>query len=177
MVTPDILTYSGSKFDFIEPHKNEFRIEDIAHALSHVCRFAGHTREFYSVAQHSVLASRIYASPQVQMATLMHDAAEAYIGDITSPLKQLLPEYKVIEKRIEIALFNHFGIPYPLPDWVRKADLIMLATEKRDLMPPADDEWKLIAGIQPMAEVINPWHPEKAAREFLMRYEALGGVR
>lgn len=178
MVTPDILTYSGSKFDFIEPHNNEFRIEDIAHALSHVCRFAGHTREFYSVAQHSVLASRIVTDgPQAQMAALMHDASEAYIGDITRPLKQLLPEYKVIEKRIEIALFNHFGIAYPLPESVKHADMVMLATEKRDLMPPADDEWKLITGVQPMTEVINPWHPEKAAREFLMRFEALGGVR
>lgn len=183
-IRPDILTCGGSYFNFLNPHENEFRIEDIAHALSNVCRFAGHTREFYSVAQHSVLVSRITArlAPHPKnildwgRAGLLHDAAEAYIGDITQPLKQLLPDYKVIEKNVEDALFKAFGLDFPFPDEVKQADMILLATEKRDLMPPHEDEWLLIKGVTPMAEIINPWGPAKAEREFLMMWEELGGV-
>lgn len=181
-IRPDILTYSGRYFDFLNPELNDYNIRDIAHALSNVCRFAGHTREFYSVAQHSVLVSRVALSqathvseiPNVGIAGLLHDATEAYLGDITRPLKQLLPDYKVIERRVEAALFAAFLVPNPLPKIVKHADLVMLATEQRDLMPPHDDEWTLIKGIEPMPEVINPWHPEKAEREFLLRWKELG---
>lgn len=184
IIHPEILTYTGQHFDFINPHPNEFNIRDIAHALSNVCRFAGHTREFYSVAQHSVMVARICVRRAAVddiidhgRAGLMHDAAEAYLGDITRPLKQLLPDYKVIERRVEAALFTRFGVPYPLPKIVKHADLVMLATERRDLMPPNDDEWALITGIEPLPEVINPWYPEKAEREFLAMWEELmGGV-
>lgn len=181
-IRPDILTYGGKYFDFINPQNNEFNIKDIAHALSNVCRFAGHTREFYSVAQHSVMVARICwrsAAPNDIVdhgrAGLLHDAAEAYIGDITRPLKQLLPDYKVIEQRIETALFAAFRIPHPLPKIVKYADLVMLATEQRDLMPAHNDEWLLIAGIEPLPEIINPWYPEKAEREFLAMWDDLMG--
>lgn len=182
-VRPDILTFRGKYFDFINPQNNEFNIYDIAHALSQVCRFAGHTRDFYSVAQHSVMVARIClmhsgSTPDVLAngtAGLLHDAAEAYIGDITRPLKQLLPDYKVIEARIEAALFASFYIPHPLPKIVKHADLVMLATERRDLMPAHADEWQLIAGIEPLPEIINPWYPEKAEREFLRLWDELTG--
>lgn len=181
-VRPDILTFSGKYFDFMNPRNNDFNIHDIAHALSNVCRFAGHTREFYSVAQHSVMVARICfrrAAPDDIIdhgrAGLLHDAAEAYLGDITRPLKQLLPDYKVIEQRTEAALFAAFGIPHPMPKIVKHADLVMLATEQRDLMPAHDDEWSLIAGIEPLTEIINPWYPEKAEREFLKLWEELMG--
>lgn len=179
IIRPDILTYTGKYFDFINPHNNEFDIHDIAHALSNVCRFAGHTREFYSVAQHSVLVTRYvmrHAAPndiiEFGRSALLHDAAEAYLGDITRPLKQLLPEYKVIEQRVEAALCEAFGIALPL-NIVKHADLVLLATEQRDLMPPHSDEWQLIAGIEPLPEVINPWYPEKAFREFMRLWEEL----
>lgn len=177
---PDILTYSGRYFNFIEPEQNEYRIEDIAHALANTCRFAGHTREFYSVAQHCVLTATVVmdmsrtkwpvpaADTNLLKAALLHDAAEAYLGDVTRPLKQLLPEYKAIEGRVEKALFSAFGVPLPLPEIVKKADLIMLASEQRDLMPPHDDEWACLVGIEPRQTTIDPWSPAEATCEFMM---------
>ncbi|MEM4379972.1 MAG: hypothetical protein QXL01_04720, partial [Thermoplasmatales archaeon] len=84
---PWIETYSGKKFDYLA--QSELDIEDIAHALSNLCRFNGHTRVFYSVAEHSVNVSSM-VPPELKIAALLHDAAEAYIGDVPSPLKQLI---------------------------------------------------------------------------------------
>jgi len=190
-IRPDILTNSGIYFNLLEPEKNEYRIRDIAHALSHICRFTGHTREFYSVAQHCVLASRemekctkVWAKSgepalhpsKLAMAALLHDSAEAYLGDVASPLKQLLPEYKAIEHRVEVALFYSFGLQLPMPPSVKQIDIAMLATERRDLMPPHSGEWTILEGSEPLPEIINPWGPGKACREFLKRWEELGGA-
>lgn len=177
-IRPDILTQSGHYFDFIKPHTSKICVKDIAHALSNICRFNGHTRTFYSVAQHSVLVSKVLAlvDPSAQMHGLMHDSAEAFIGDVARPLKQLLPDYKAIEERVELAIFPILGIPYPLPKTVKIADLILLATEQRDLMPKHDDEWALTKGIKPLAERIVPMTSEQAFNAFMRRYEELGGV-
>ncbi len=85
-----IVTYTGKVFDLLNPTPDKVCIEDIAHSLAYQCRYTGHTREFYSVAQHCVLMAENPDLPGDPMAKLMHDAAEAYIGDIARPWKHLL---------------------------------------------------------------------------------------
>lgn len=167
-----VTTINGNHFDLIRPDRSVFNIETIAHALSHICRFTGHTNEFYSVAQHSVLVSQNVPHHQA-LAALLHDAAEAYIGDISSPLKSLLPDYKLIEKRVETALFAHFGLPATITAEIKHADLMLLATEKRDLMCDDEHEWEILEGICTLPEEIKPLGAVEARKLFLDRFEEI----
>lgn len=171
---PDILTASGLYFNFLEPAGDTVDIETIAHALSHICRYTGHVREFYSVAQHSVLVSYL-VGPEHALAGLLHDAAEAFIGDMAAPLKRLLPDYKAVEKRVEAVVLAKFGLPPDLPIEVKRADLIALATEQRDLMPKHSDvwEWETLPGIRPMTMTIIPQRSGEARSWFMQRFAEL----
>jgi len=166
---PYVSTNSGQQFFFAHPDKSEIRLGDIAHALSQICRFTGHTTEFYSVAQHSVLTSHI-VSQENALHALMHDAAETYIGDVSLPLKTLLPDYKEIEKSVEQAIFDRFGLALKTPEEIKQADLVMLATEKRDLMPEATEDWPVLHGIAPQPRPIKPLPPQQARTLFLERF-------
>lgn len=170
-----IVTHSGRYFDFIDPQPEQITIEDIAHGLAKTCRFGGQSLDFYSVAQHSVLVS--YTVPEEHaLAALMHDAAEAYVGDIVGPLKQLLPDFKAIEKRVEAAIFQKFGIPLPLPECVKHADLRLLRTEQRDLTAGHGDNWNGLDAFAPLPEKIVPLNPAQAVSFFLNRWDTLRGV-
>lgn len=125
-MTPTILTIEGEYFDFTAPEKWRGSIRTVAHALAHICRFGGHTRRFYSVAQHCVLMSYL-VPPEHALHALLHEAGEPFAGDMPAPLKMLLPEYKALEKRIEAAVLTRFNLHPKLPDCIKRADLVLLA--------------------------------------------------
>lgn len=165
-----ILTYSGKHFTLLDPSPSEIDIFDIAHALSNICRFAGHTRRFYSVAQHSVIVSRIVPK-KYALYGLLHDASEAYVADIVRPLKPHLKDYAQIEERIMEAVRIRFDLQVPvIPADVKLADMVALATEKRDLMHFDLNEWPCLAGVIPLKEAIQPEYPVLAKENFLARY-------
>lgn len=174
-IGPTIQLAGGHYFNLLDPWNSEFEIQDVAHGLAHLCRFTGHTRTFYSVAQHSVMVSLILPS-ELAMAGLFHDAQEAFIGDMSTPLKNLLPGYREIEREVERAVHARFGLPERLPPEVKQADLIMLATEKRDLMPACDMAWHLLEGITPLPARIEPLGPDAARALFMRRYTEISNM-
>ena len=171
-MAPAILTRSGRIFRFDAPTPAMVNIFDIAHALSYICRFTGHVNAFYSVAQHSVMVSFI-VPPADALAGLLHDATEAYLGDVSRPLKQLLPQYQALETLAHQAIFEHFGLDPVLPASVHHADQIMLVTEKRDLMPRRSENWQEFSDIPPLPKTISVWDSFRAESEFLLRYNQL----
>ena|ERR1700741_2226348 len=169
-MNPVILTNSGNYFNFLYPEDSNYTIEDIAHALSHINRWTGHTRVPYNVADHSVRVS-LLVPKRMALCALLHDASEAFCGDVSSPLKAMLPEYKEIEQRVEKAIFSKFGIDYPYPKEVKIADLTLLVTERRDLLPAGDDI--VIDGIKPLKERIWPLKNRESKEAFLNRFREL----
>jgi hypothetical protein len=103
----------------------------------------------------------------------MHDAAEAFVGDITRPLKQMLPQYKIIERTVEEAISTRFNVPMPMPRPVKQADLAVLAAEQAQLMPPGTDRWAAAAGIQPAPIHVRCLTPREAKAAFLDRFYRL----
>jgi uncharacterized protein len=173
---PTILTHSGINFNLLEPDASMIRIDDIAHALSHLCRFTGHTRCFYSVAEHCIRASE-HVPPQFALEALLHDATEAYLGDVSSPLKTVLHEYRMIEFRLDCVIRYHFGLPLKSSPQVKQADLAMLATERAHLMPFTDDHWPLLDGITPAEPIEQPLTPLQAKGMFLYRFHSLQSLQ
>lgn len=170
-MTPEIMTASGNYYNFFEPEKYKFEIEAIAHSLSKLCRWTGNCREFFSIAQHSVMVSEIVPKEHA-LAGLLHDSIESVMGDCSTTLKSLLPLYKELEYNAEKELFKQFGIPFPMSKEIKKADLILLATERRDLMPHCG-YWEMLDGVKPLSKVIKPWTAAKSKKKFLERFMEL----
>ncbi|WP_282412219.1 phosphohydrolase [Pseudomonas sp. PS01299] len=163
-----ILTHSGIQFNLLNPTAAMISPRDIAHALANLCRFNGHTREHYSVAQHSLIVCDLVPTKH-QLSALIHDATEAYLGDMTRPLKALMPEYRDVEQRVWHAICDRFNIPLGLPDSVLRADMVALATERRDLMPHHPGEWQCLKGIPAMPERITPLPAQVASMQYFSR--------
>lgn len=169
-VAPTILLSSGRYFDFQNPQP--LTIEEVAHALANICRFTGNCREFYSVAEHCVLVSRLLP-PHLAMQGLLHEVGEAVMGDMAGPLKRIFPEFKALEHRVEAVILEGFGLPATLDPLVKRADLVALRTEQRDLMRKEGGLWTCLDGIEPHHEVIRPLSPPGARELFLWRFRQL----
>lgn len=167
-----LIMRSGRLFDYEDMLGHEFDIEDIAHALSNICRHGGHHTKFYSVAQHSFYVSHLLPTEHA-LAGLIHDAHEAFIGDMPSPLKKLIPGYMEIEEALEKSLLAQFGVSHPLDPCVKQADLVMLAAERRDLLATHNEEWAILKGVEAPQFTIEPWSPDRAKRVFLNQYRYL----
>ena len=176
---PWICTYTGKQHFITDPDPSSVDIDSIAHALSLLCRFAGHCRSFYSVGEHSGRVSRLLqrAYPNnrlLHLQGLIHDGSEAFCVDIPRPLKESLPAYKEIEAKTQRAIHKALEIAEPNiveHQLVKWADNTMLATERRDLLNHQDHQWNL--DEEPDDEIIHPWPPERAEREFLWEYNRL----
>lgn len=179
-------TFSGRLVDVMALRPGDVDLLDIAVSLSRQCRFNGHCRFFYSVAQHSVLCSHAPLpvgagedSAAARMALLLHDAGEAYLGDITRPIKHLCPALIARERSVLLVVLARLapGVVYSRhADLVRGVDRRMLATEKRDLMGAV--AWPGPPG-EPFEELViaETWAPELACERFDARYRQLRALR
>ncbi len=192
-----IQTYTGKKFDLLNPSPEMINIRDIAHALSQICRFGGHTQSFYSVAQHSLIVSEC-VQPWDALWALLHDGCEAYCQDLCRPLKNMLPVYGHIERRIQMVVATRFGLIGRDPnEFLRTRERVQfwddtaLATEARDLMqhPPitdgsilegvcVDGRWGWSKFPPPMLDKIYPMQNCEAVKlQFLWKFDELAKER
>lgn len=171
-----MMTYTGRAFYPYDMRVEDFCIEDIAHALSLLCRYGGHCKKFYSVAEHSVLISRMVPKEHA-FAGLMHDATEAYLVDMPRPIKVGFPQYKEMEAKIWTMISQRFGLPAELPLEVHQADGEALWHEMAALLHPVPRgrEWGMgrpePTVIRP--ELIRGWNWQDSERFFLNRYKEL----
>ena len=165
---------SGKYFDYTDPQPEHLDIEDIAQALSNICRFNGHCN-FYSVAEHSVhcanLAEDLSLPDAGIFAALMHDAHEAYIGDMPKPLKNIMPEYSLLENVIEEVVQKHFSASTAFKKVVKMFDLQMLKAEKAHLFPHDEENWFGFDKIKKVDITIQCWDPRKAMERFLLLFQ------
>jgi len=184
-----IQTYTGRKFYPLDPNPEDVCIEDIAHALSLKCRFNGHCKQFYSVAEHSVRVSNLasqFVTPQCSARTallgLLHDAGEAYLPDICRPIKDNIlvshrrcrSFFRAVEGYLLDAILSGLGVEHPstsVAATIEHADMVLLATEARDLMGDPPQKWQI--PDETLEERIVPWSPSHAEDHFLMLYEML----
>lgn len=181
-----IVTSTGGVFYPLAPHPYHIDLEDVAHALSNICRFTGHCREFYSVAQHSVYVARLAQHAAGEDAAgllgLFHDAPEAYLCDIARPLKRqpAFAAYRVAESRLFAAVVEAFELNTRYLDAVLEIDERIVTNEAYALLPRIPEGWALRLGytraeLQEQLGVtqIDPWPPAKAKGEFLQAYHRL----
>lgn len=172
-----IQTFTLRRFWPLDPRAEDIVLDDIAHALSMMCRFTGHVHRFYSVAEHSVRVSHrveaLTGDPRVALWGLLHDAGEAYLVDVARPVKldPGMAFYRDAEATLMRVIAARFGLPEAEPPSVKQADNELLFTEKRDLFPAGGPAWGW--SVDPLPEPIDPWTPEAAEAAFLDRFDVL----
>lgn len=172
-----MVTRSGIKVYLTEPTPSVVNIHDIAFALSNVCRFGGHCNQFYSVAQHSVHVAETVSDRtqdnELAFAALLHDATEAYLGDMVRPLKQHMPQYRDLEARWAVAIGERFGVCLePLHPEIKRADIDAVRTERDRLVTPHDGRWFCDGPDSQSLSWVAPLAPGDACAHFLRFYEA-----
>lgn len=173
-----ICTATGRLFWPLDPRPEEVAIEDVAAALSKLCRFGGHCRAFYSIAQHSIHVAELVEAegqgPVAVLRALLHDAAEAYLLDLPRPIKYAsgMQPYRNAEADVESVIVAAFNLPLLAPSIILWADQTIFATEVRDLMPNCRSEFWSTTN-PPRSERIVPWTPERAEASFLAAFERL----
>jgi hypothetical protein len=174
-----INTYTGRKMWPLDPLPEDLDIRDIAHALALQCRFTGHVRQFYSVAQHCVeVANRV--PEEHKLWALLHDASEAYLTDLARPVKHQaeMQPYRDAEKKLMEAVCLRFELPLKQPECVTAADHVMLITEAKSLLKMHPDwlvDWKHLGDASLIP--IDPWNPYRSEYEFLWHFERLTNGR
>ncbi len=157
-----IETASGKRFELSNP---VYDINDIAYSLSNICRFTGHCKRFYSVAEHSMLVARImqYFEMGDPLEGLLHDSVESVIGDLNSPIKSLLTDYKELESYLDVAMRSQFNLPLRMAQPCKTADLVALCIEAKALVMSGGQNWPCFADpIKEMAEA----YPDNAKPTF-----------
>ena len=179
---PYLQTVSGRWVNPFDPDPEQLDPGDIARALANQCRFGGHSRAFYSVAQHSVIVSRLVeergGDAEDVFAALMHDASEAYLGDMPHPLKHRSPlgaAFKEAEEHLEAAIRERFRIRAHVPE-IKRADRALLATERRAFSAESW-HWPELEGVEPLDLELEAWPPDRAAEAFAARFAELDARR
>lgn len=167
-------TFTGRQFYPLDPRPEDIDPADIAHALSLICRYGGHVCSFYSVAEHCLLMSRAVA-PEHALWALLHDATEAYVGDMVRPLKHHMPDYRAVEDRVAVAISERFGIAPSMPAAVKDADNRILLDERAALFSGKPAAWA-VDHLQPLGVPISGLDPAEAERRYLDRLVELGAV-
>lgn len=170
LMSPTMMqTFTGKAIDLVNFKEDDVRLADIAHALAIINRFTGHTSFPYSVAQHSVLVSRI-VDQRYALWGLLHDASEAYLGDVSTPLKMMLPSYRELEDHVQRTIVAKFGLKWPMPHDVKEADLKALLAEKRDIVPGGHE---FGIHLDPAAGTVTAMEWGEAKQLFIDRFKEL----
>jgi uncharacterized protein len=179
---PYLQTVSGRWVNPFDPDPNQLDPGDIARALANQCRFGGHSRVFYSVAQHSVIVSELVEEQggdvEDAFAALMHDAGEAYLGDMPHPLKHRSPlgaAFKAAEEHLERAIRERFRIKPDVPE-IKRVDRALLATERR-VLSAEEWHWPELDGVEPLDLELRAWSPDDAVAAFARRFDELQARR
>lgn len=166
-------TFTGRQFYPLDPRAQDVHPADIAHALSLICRYGGHVDRFYSVAEHCFLLSHAVA-PKHALWALLHDATEAYVGDMVRPLKHYMADYCEVEDRVAWAIAERFKLDPTMPTEVKDADNRILLDERAVLMPGTRHPWvQDTNGTQPLDVLVSGWDPKYAEHMYIRRLNEL----